>query len=32
MYVELIFIGIKTERSKVAEVSKIVCLGIEAGR
>ena len=32
MYLELIFTGIKTERRKVAEVSKIVYLGIEAGR
>ena len=32
MYRELIFTGIKTERWKAAEVSKIAYLGIEAGR
>ena len=32
MYLELIFAGIKTERWKVAEVSKISYFGIEVGR
>ena len=32
MYLEVKFTGIKTERWKVAEVSKIAYLGIVAGR
>ena len=32
MYLEVIFTGIKTERWKVAEVSKFAYLGIAAGR